>query len=292
MTEQHQQSNKKQFIAYIVAGAAIVVALFYIFKSSSLRSRLKTSQQKEAHLTKEMENHRNLLRIDSMLVEGQYGSALKAYNEQFDNKDIEDVSGVRLRIDLAQQLIKLKSGEYIDHPSQRERDSLDSIQKQRMTLPIEIRRYDSLSFAHEKSKIQMANLRRQLKNKSFGEYLTFTSSKGSQMHYVGQVSGKKANGYGVAILDTGSRYEGQWKDNQRHGEGSFYWADGEYYVGQYSNDQRNGQGTYYWPNGEKYVGQWKDDKRNGDGVFYGKDGEVITRGLWKNDKLVNEKKQG
>lgn len=291
MTEQHQQSNKKQFIAYIIAGAAIVVALFYIFKSGKLKNRLEVSQQKEDQLNQEMESHRNLLRIDSMLVEGQYGTALRAYNEEFENKDIEDVSGVRLRIDLAEQLIKLKSGEYIGQQSLRVRDSLDSIQKQGMALPIEIRRYDSLSFAHEKSKIQMANLRRQLKNKSFGEYLTFTSSKGSQMHYVGQVSDQKANGYGVAILDTGSRYEGQWRDNQRHGEGSFYWADGEYYVGQYSNDQRNGQGTYYWPNGEKYVGQWKDDKRNGDGVFYGKDGEVITRGLWKNDKLVNEKKK-
>jgi len=131
-------------------------------------------------------------------------------------------------------------------------------------------------------------MRNKLRNKAIGEYLTFSNTKGSQMHYVGQVKNGKANGFGVALLNTGSRYQGAWRNNQRHGDGSFYWADGQYYIGSYSNDLRNGQGTYYWPNGEKYVGQWKDDKRNGEGVFYGKDGAIITSGIWKNDKLADK----
>ena len=137
---------------------------------------------------------------------------------------------------------------------------------------MQIEQKDSLNFALEKANIQLRNLRSQLKERSFGEYLTFKSKKGNQMHYVGKVNNGMANGYGMALLDTGSRYEGEWKNNQRHGEGSFYWSDGDYYVGHYENAERNGFGTYYFHNGEKYVGDWKDDKRNGDGNFYGKDG--------------------
>jgi hypothetical protein len=145
---------------------------------------------------------------------------------------------------------------------------------------------DSLSFALKKARVQLACMRKQLAEKSFGEYLTFTNSKGSQMHYVGQVKHGKANGYGVALLNTGSRYVGNWKDNQRSGEGTYYWADGEYYQGSYKNDRRHGEGTYFWPNGEKYVGHWKDDQRSGEGTFYGKDGNVIADGIWKDDKLA------
>ena len=134
----------------------------------------------------------------------------------------------------------------------------------------------------------MSRLRRQLHQKSFGEYLTFTNSKGSQIHYVGKVKGGKANGHGVAILNTGSRYVGEWKDNQRHGYGTFYWKDGEFYEGQYKNDKRSGQGTYYWPNGEKYVGQWKDDQRSGKGAFYSKDGKLMASGVWEDDKMITQ----
>ncbi|WP_343486286.1 hypothetical protein [Allomuricauda sp. d1] len=285
------KGTKRQLITYALLGLATAFAVFYGFKAYKLKQELKAEVEKEAEIQKEVESHQKLLRIDSMLVEGEYSSALRAYNAAFDNKDIDDVAGVQLRIDIAEQLLRMKSGE---HPSQAAlavRDSLDSIQMRLASMPLEVRQYDSISFALEKTKVQLANMRSQLQRKSFGEYLQFTNSKGSQMHYVGQVSGKKANGYGVALLNTGSRYEGEWKDNQRHGEGSFYWSDGEYYVGSYENDQRNGLGTYYWPNGEKYVGSWKDDKRNGKGIFYGKDGNIITEGIWKADKLVEAEKK-
>ena len=150
------------------------------------------------------------------------------------------------------------------------------------------RKVDSVLFVLKKSRMKIQNLQRQLEQKAAGEYLTFQSSKGSKVHYVGQVKNNKAHGEGLALLETGSRYEGDWKENQRHGEGAFYWPDGEYYIGEYKNDKREGRGTYYWPNGEKYVGEWADDKRNGKGSFYNEEGEIITSGIWQNDELVQE----
>ena len=246
--------------------------------------------QKQAQESKEMEAYRQLLRIDSILAKGEYETALRAYNSEVGDKDMVDNSGVQLRIAIAEQLLQMRAGKNSNKGVMAKLDSLDSIQSNRLMLNKEVNRYDSLNFALEKAKVQLRGMRAQLKNKSFGEYLSFKSSKDNRMHYVGQVKNDLANGLGVAILNTGSRYEGEWKANQRHGEGTFYWPDGEYYIGTYLNDKRNGLGTYYWPNGEKYVGQWKDDKRNGKGVFYGKDGEAITKGIWKEDKLIEEDK--
>lgn len=282
--------NKKNTsrILYAALALSVAIGLFYVFLTYRLQNQLTEQQEEESLLRARVEAYQELLRIDSILVRGDYGSALQAYEQQVSNRDMDEATGIELRVELAQQLMRLSIGENPLRDSGALRDTLDSLRTLLSRTPSEIKQYDSLGFALEKSKVQLANMRRQLQQKSFGEYLNFKSQKGAQMHYVGQVKNNKANGYGVALLDTGSRYEGEWRDNQRHGEGAFYWADGEYYNGSYRNDQRNGLGTYYWPNGEKYVGQWKDDKRNGKGVFYGEDGEVLTSGIWKDDKLVTE----
>ncbi|MGB3149862.1 MAG: hypothetical protein WBB27_04300 [Maribacter sp.] len=285
-------NNKKTtIITYSSLAIAIVVAIFFMFKSNGLQKELKQSNNNKAAIDKAIKSYQQLLQIDSILVKGQYELALKAYNDEMKDKDMDDIAGVQLRIDIAEQLLRMKVERGSNQVGEVKLDSLDSIQSSRLFKNREIKRYDSLNFAFEKTKVQLEGMRSQLKNKSFGEYLSFKSSKANQMHYVGQVKSNQANGRGVAILNTGSRYEGEWKANKRHGEGTFYWPDGEYYVGSYLNDQRNGLGTYYWPNGEKYVGQWKNDKRNGKGVFYGKDGKEITSGIWKNDKLAEEDKE-
>ncbi len=284
--------TKKKTATFIYIGLAcsIIAAIFYYIKSNRLQNQLESQRIEQEGVIKEVENNRQLLKIDSMLVGGAYKSALEAYNNKMNNRDMDDVSGVQLRIAIAEQLLNMKAGK-TGGTYKAALDSLDSVQSSRLDINEEINRYDSLNFALEKARVQLKSMRSQLQKKSFGEYLNFESSKKNQMHYVGQVKNNKANGVGVAILDTGSRYEGEWKENKRHGEGTFYWPDGEYYVGSYIDDKRNGMGTYFWPNGEKYVGQWKDDKRNGKGVFYGEDGEEITKGIWKNDKLITPEKK-
>ena len=219
------------------------------------------------------------------MVDGNYSQALKAYEAQQDQVEISEGPGIEMRVALVKELLRLRYEYQIAAMQADQLEEIDSIQSDMVDVPKNIMLTDSLSFALEKTKVQLNCLKKQLKNKSFGEYLTFTNSKGSQMHYVGQVKNGKANGYGVALLSTGSRYEGQWKDNMRHGQGTYYWSDGQHYIGQYQNDKRNGEGTYYWPNGEKYAGHWEDDERDGKGTFYAQDGEIVAQGTWEDDKL-------
>ncbi len=283
--------KRTKIIAIAALALTTLLAIYGLFRASSLKQQLDAAETKTMKLATELSVQEELRQIDSLLALGEYQAAITASNSQLNNKDLQDISGVQLRVDIAEKLLQLKTSKNPLQDSIKAKDSLDSIQAARFSgFSRELQQYDSLSFALEKTKVQLANVRRQMQKKSFGEYLTFTNKKGSLMHYVGEVKHKKANGYGIALLNTGSRYEGEWKDNQRHGYGSFYWADGEYYVGNYVNDLRNGEGTYHWPNGEKYVGQWKDDRRNGNGVFYGADGDIVTQGTWENDKLVKQDK--
>jgi hypothetical protein len=279
-----QRMKKRIAIPYSLLIVATCVAVYFMFRSTGLEHQLEKRRDELGNVQNELADYEKLLQIDSVLISGDVDSALSAYSQSLElNKNNRSLE---LRIALAKKFSELKSKNTIA--------KVDTIKNAMNSLEIlansrTLNRYDSLSFVLEKKQVQLNALRRQLEQKSFGEYLQFKSKKNNQLHYVGQVKNKKANGIGIALLDTGSRYEGEWKDNERHGEGKFYWPDGEHYEGSYFNDKRTGLGTYYWPNGEKYVGQWADDKRNGAGTFYGSDGEVVTKGIWKNDKLKEQR---
>ncbi|WP_422351595.1 hypothetical protein [Flagellimonas sp.] len=275
-------------LTYILFGLTFLLGGFYFLKTKNLQEQLNLKNQEIAEMANATEiDEPNLSEIDAMIIDGDdYSQALKAYQEKYEEHLLAEESELKLRIALTQKMMALKmqpkqNDEVLD--LQRQLDSLTTILE---SAPKEIHQYDSLNFALEKSKVQIARMQKKLRRKASGEYLTFTNSKGSLMHYVGQVKDGKANGYGVAILNTGSRYVGEWKDNQRHGEGAFYWPDGQHYTGSYVNDKRSGKGTYHWPNGEKFVGLWKDDERMGEGAFYGEKGDIVASGVWENDELV------
>ncbi len=278
--------KKRVLIPYLLLASSLLITIGLFFRVNALQNSVNQLGSNKETLSKTVSVYENLFSKDSLLLKEDYNSALSEYEKIAHELGSED-KGIQLRIALAK-----KMRGYVEERKTKQKDTVtnDSLPQNKVVSPLEIERYDSLSFAHEKVKIQLNRLRKQLKEKSFGEYLTFKSKKGNQMHYVGQVRNNMANGYGIALLDTGSRYEGEWKDNQRHGEGTFYWPDGEYYIGSYVNAKRSGYGTYYWPNGEKYVGYWQDDKRNGEGEFFAKDGNLLTSGIWENDKLVETDK--
>lgn len=279
--------RKRHVFAYSVAAAAIIFAVLTVVQKQKFKKQLDRIQAEKVRFSQDSILKISLFQIDSLLIRGDYNSALSAYEQQFNTVQNDGKEDVTFRIKVAKQLVDIhKSPNLIDQ----KKDSitaLDTITKPTET-NLAIRTYDSLTFVLEKTKVQLERIKKQLKKKSYSEYLTFRNPKKHQLHYIGQVSDKKANGYGIAVFDTGSRYEGEWVNNLRQGEGAFYWPDGEFYKGEYDNDLRNGLGTYYWPNGEKYIGQWKDDQRNGEGIFYDKDGKIITSGIWKKDKLVEE----
>ncbi len=279
---------KKQIFTYLLSFALVTVtvaALFYHAETVKLEKELMATKAHESQMEGSIAVQQELMHIDSMLVDGDYREALDEYKTQFKTLSIQDDPAIQLRLLLAENLLKMKPERHNDAYEAEGEETIDSTEVT-VASAIEIDRYDSLSFVLEKTKAQLSRTKRQLLKKSYGEYLTFSSSKGSQMYYVGEVKDHKANGHGLALLSTGSRYEGEWMNNMRHGEGTFYWADGESYIGSYVNDKRDGEGTYYWPNGEKYVGQWKNDQRYGKGIFYGKEGKVVADGVWEEDKLV------
>lgn len=270
-------------IFVLVIAAAIGVGYFAV-ENSQLKNELAI-RNSEAEDDAALSRARQMLsHADSVFMKGNWEEAKRIY-EEIQPRQIHDLNYRNYVIEqlrrLEQDRRDLKAA-LVDSPG----DATSEDFKE----STEYSKADSLSFALEKSQVQLKSLKQQLKTKSYGQYITFKSSKGNRLHYVGQVKNGKANGYGIAILDSGSRYEGDWKDNQRHGQGSFYWIDGEHYEGSYKNDQRSGQGTYYWTNGEYFSGQWEKDMRNGKGVFYGADGEVMARGTWQDDELLEASK--
>ena len=285
---------KKRTLLAVIALAVISLgmATFFYVKSTALGSKLQEEQKTNTALERALNEREAVLRIDTMLVNGDYENALQAYTKELEKEPKGYDKDLKMRIALTQKMRALGGGPVLP---KKELDSvlLDSLRMRFSNTQLPVKQLDSMAFALQKAKVQITRLKQQLQNSAAGEYLTFKSKKGSALHYVGQVKNGKANGYGIALLETGSRYEGQWQQNLRHGQGTFYWPDGEYYIGNYNQDKREGEGTYFWPNGEKYVGHWQDDKRNGTGIFYGESGEIITSGTWKNDKLVKpEKKKG
>lgn len=282
--------KKQRFtqLVYVLFAFTFAVACYYFVKSKGLEKQLlsqNTEQQNKVDVEKV--NTEELTQIDALILDGDdYSTALRAYQEKYDGHKSLEEPELQLRISLTKKLLQLKARPEQDSAQIAQLELLDSLQLAMEANPNELEKLDSINFALEKTKAQLARMQRQLLQKTSGEYLTFTNSKGSKMHYVGQVKNGKANGFGVAILNTGSRYIGEWKDNQRHGEGSFYWHDGQFYQGQYENDQRSGKGTYHWPNGEKFVGLWKADERTGEGAFFGKKGDVVASGLWEHDELI------
>nr|WP_321412854.1 hypothetical protein [uncultured Allomuricauda sp.] len=278
----------KKYTPFILLAIFAVGLLFFVSKSVQLQKDLAQVKKENKNISNRINVYEELAKIDSLLLQEDYDAAIASYNASIQSAE-ENNMIIPLRIALAE---KLKGTQQNNNPI------TDSVVSAKDTLAISnwseevaLRKYDSLNFSLEKARVQLAHLKKQLRQKSFGEYLTFKSKKGNPLHYIGQVKDGKAHGFGVALLETGSRYEGEWVNNQRHGEGTFYWADGEYYKGSYKDDQRNGYGTYYWTNGEKYTGEWKNDKRNGAGRFYDAEGDVVAGGEWDNDKLVevNEK---
>jgi hypothetical protein len=144
----------------------------------------------------------------------------------------------------------------------------------------------ALAFATER----IAYLERRLAAREARGFLTFPSSKGGTVRYLGDVVDGMATGTGHGVWSTGSLYEGEWRENRKHGRGSYTWPDGERYDGEFRDDQRSGEGTYTWKDGRRWVGGWLDDMRHGDGVLYEANGKVRVQGRWDKDKLVQEYK--
>ncbi|SNR14381.1 MORN repeat-containing protein [Tenacibaculum jejuense] len=280
--------SKTSIIFFLVLFVTLIaIAINGNVKQNHLQEKITSLENEHLLLKEKVVQEKNLTHIDSLLIDGKYETALTAYEKQFSDSIVnQDKDYVKFRIKIAKQFVNLKQIEKKSKITQNITNANASHQNANTRLKDE--KYDSLYTILKKTRRQLYASRRKLKKKTSFGYLTFKSSKKHIIHYVGEINNKKANGYGIAIFDTGGRYEGNWKNNNREGKGIFHWADGEYYEGDYKNDLRNGSGTYFWTNGKKYTGGWKDDERQGKGIYYNKKGKTLAKGIWKKDKLVEE----
>lgn len=275
----------------------LLVATGYLLQQKSLAERqLEEQSARNKELTEQKQFFNEQARIDTLLLEGKTDEAMELYEDQISRADSSYKALAKAHFQVAKKLVETQQ-QYREESRYRNialkeekqlknlRDSLKEVSHSYSA------RRDSLSREIISTRKRMQSLQREINEKAGRNFLTFNSSKGNKVYYMGEIEDDKANGQGVGIWLTGSKYEGKWKDNMRHGEGVFEWEDGERYEGEYRNDLREGQGVYYWSNGQKYVGGWADDKRSGEGVFYDQEGEVLAEGLWKNDELVRVEKE-
>ncbi|MCV9387333.1 MORN repeat-containing protein [Reichenbachiella ulvae] len=275
--------NTALFIALLLSSS---LAVYFFLQTRKVKREFAVTSSLDQREKIALEQEQ-LISIDSLMMQGNYTKALAESESKLNQGLLLDTNSMKLRIVLMKRLLSLQKKIYHLDSSQLDSIAIETFQIiPSVATPKEVRDYDSLQFVLRKREVELEKIKGQLKRKSHGEYLTFESTKGTTIYFVGEVSNEKANGQGIALLSTGSRYEGEWKNNLRHGKGTFYWPDGEYYQGEYHNDQRQGLGSYYWPNGEKFTGQWEKDLRNGEGIFYDKHGEIVASGIWKDDELV------
>jgi 4-amino-4-deoxy-L-arabinose transferase-like glycosyltransferase len=60
------------------------------------------------------------------------------------------------------------------------------------------------------------------------------------------------------------------------------------YFGDRKNGLRHGQGRFIWFDGKVYDGQWENNQKNGRGVIYDAAGQVIEKGIWKDNVLIQK----
>ena len=289
----------------LLAGAAVAAVLYAAQqreRADALDAQVVLAKAQAADAGEAISEYDRLQRADQLLFGGDYRAAREAYqqlaadttraghvsDEGFDARlnHIGLLGSYQRELDTLRQLAGRPPREvFVSLPAR-------ALPQPVAPLALEETRpgqYDSLNFALRKAEMRVRSLEGRLRQNSGGNYLTFKSGKGSDVYYVGDVRDGKANGSGVALLSTGSRYQGEWRDNRRHGRGTFYWPDGAYYEGNYVDDERDGNGTYHFPDGSMFVGDWEADLRNGEGIYYDKDGEVVARGTWDDDELVARK---
>ena len=203
--------------AYAIAVVAAIMALYFGFHSKGLKDQMTAEKVATQKLASRLALHEALLEGDSLVIRGDYNNAIRSYQESVIPETESDGAALELRMAFAKAFLELNSRPRVND-SNLIAEADTAIAPTLQLSELDINKMDSLGFALEKMRAQVSRLQKQLRKKANGQYLTFTTSKGSLVHYVGEVKNKKANGIGVALLSTGSRYEGQWKNNQRHGQ--------------------------------------------------------------------------
>ncbi len=280
-----KKKNNKPFLWAIVF-LSIAGTIYLYFQNNKLNEKIASLNKAIFSNEHTSQHDEKFAQLDSLFLTGNYKKATALINTMQLDHNLTSNSEFIIRQKLLDEILLLKK-----HKKSPQKYTTNYLANNDNTSPLE-KSTDSLRTALKTSSIEIKQLKNKLKKNAIApqQHLDFKTSKGTPLYYIGDIKRGKANGQGVAVLESGSRYEGEWKNNMRHGKGHFFWNDGQHYKGDYLNDKRDGYGIYYWENGDRYEGQWQDDKRNGKGKFYNSKGKLKTTGIWENDKLKSKEK--
>lgn len=297
ISDKSVRRTKRWFVGYLILSILFFSALFLFdgSKESKVQGQLDSAERVVQQLNETVKmyetvlsttTHSNLSQLDQLnseIDELLNRDGLNTLQTDYLNNYSQLLQSVRDSI----RTIRKDDGGYEEHvfALQQENDKvkhkLDSLEgnwrKKKMNLQNRLR-----NIQHK-----LDTKKEQLEQRENVQVITFESSKGKKVHYLGETENGKANGGGIGIWSTGGMYQGDWETNQRHGEGRYEWSNNHVYEGEFQNDVREGEGTYYWPSGERYEGEWSNDQRSGRGTLFNKDGNIQYEGKWKNDKVVD-----
>mgnify|MGYP001059421303 CR=1 FL=1 len=194
--------KKVNILSYAAVAILAFVCIYFVYQTITLKREVSNLIDANINLVNNGEEEA-MSRADSLLIAGKYEDALDNYQQLSQNNGLN----TELRKTITTRLLSLKN----QIAKTNKRDSIPESDKSATNSQeagSSIKDIDSLSFALEKAQMQLKSVREQMSQNTFGKYITFKSTKGNRLHYVGGVKNKKANGFGIAILDSGSRYEG------------------------------------------------------------------------------------
>jgi hypothetical protein len=289
MEENKQWSSKLNIHALFYAVFCLSIVFLYVYFSNRMNDLQHQKYPKKIIKVndKQLEFAQMYFDSEAKFIENenlnQYLSALYQMDSLFPNQKI-----IELKL---QFLSYFKSLVYYNPEEIKENynakiNNLNFNWSQKMDSLIKIFKKDTNNLNQEiyllNALVEKYKQQNQIKNKI--QVLSFVSSKGHKVSYIGEVLDGKANGGGEGVWSTGSIYKGDWKNNLRHGKGKFEWIDGQVYEGDFKMGKKTGFGIYKWPSGERYEGYWNDDKRNGNGKLFDRDGNLKYDGMWEDDK--------
>lgn len=280
---------------FLISLGLLVLSLIYIIARPGKGNKSKSQQKLEQKLQEKSDKISELNDILDAESHWLYDRDLeKAISHLKAIKPADESSKVQQRIDTLEKIRKELASDTMSLQQYKVRlnaqnDEVQKLKDQKDSIDETLN--DQLSSVQNEKDSLLEVIQKKekaLKRKEDIKVISFKSTKGDQVHYLGEVENGKANGGGIGIWRTGSIYKGKWKNNKRHGEGTFEWADGQKYEGDFKNDIRTGKGTYFWPSGERYEGEFRNNRREGQGTLYDPDGNVSFKGKWKDDKPVTE----
>lgn len=111
------------------------------------------------------------------------------------------------------------------------------------------------------------------------------------VRYQGKLSGRRPEGEGTAVFETGDTYTGAWHNGLREGHGEMLYANGDMYKGEWEAGRRTGKGSYIKSlKPETCVkGDFADGLPHGIAICY-INGRIAYNGRWVDGRPLHPEK--